>query len=506
MSTSTDSVPEELWLEVLKYLTPADLRSLFATTTTFNRLARPFVFARFVFLPFWFGPEADPSVVEAVHKAGMERLACWLSEPAASLVRSGSVSQAEPDFVNDEEGHGDPVRLESTAHASVDILFNHVIENLGRLSGLKSLHMRLTTLSSTAITQIHRLAVLEELNIRFKSIPDLDENDFSGSHPLALTKLSIHESHTPEAPPRFGLFWLSYMHPLQLHTLSINSSSMWWAQSPDEVPIFAHVRTLTLFWGDDVLHPNFTSNLKKFPAVSDFGLQPRGQSMVFDDSIPDALRHAILEGLQSVLPTIKRLRSTVTDELPSLLMPLTSALAHLEMCPNFFFPPEAIMNKLVESRTVKCVALCLSDDDIVSFVQTGRFFPNVEQLRVTVSCWVDDHHPLRHGIESDLWLAISSTSPLPTTLKVLVVEICIWKNPSTVPSRSTAPLNPTLEQVARLRDAMIARFTALERFGLRGNGFAVVWRKNGDQRIILEAAELRDGEEYFDEVWETRDN
>ncbi|KAJ7061680.1 hypothetical protein C8F01DRAFT_1138096, partial [Mycena amicta] len=500
--------PEELWLEVLTNLTLDDIRSLFATTTSFNRLARPFVFACFVFVPFW--SEVDPSVVEAAHKAGMERLACWFSEPAASLVRSGYVAQADPEFVNfvnDEEGHSDPVRLESTAavRTSTDILFNHVIENLGRFSGLKLLHMRVMTLSSTAITQIHRLAVLEELNIRFKSITGLDENDFIGRHPLGLSKLTIHENRTPEGLPRFGNFWSSFMHPLHLHTLDINISGVWWSQAPEDVPVFANVTTLTLFWAQDVPHPNFAANLKKFRAVLDFGLQPRDdyrQRGGFD-SIPDTLRHALLEGLQSVLPSLTHLRSLAADGVFGLLLPYAPVLAYLQTCTHFSSSTARLLGSLAESKTVKYVALGLIVHDIVSFVQIGQFFPNLEQLRVSVDFWVGQDAGL--GIESELWVAISGPSPLPNTLKVLLFDV--WLLRGDVSDELPYPTSAVnVEQVARLRDAIITRFPALTRLRLKGNGFLIFWRKDGEDRIIVDPADLGRDEDYIDELWEIQDH
>jgi hypothetical protein len=377
---SADEIPEELWLKILATIPRRALRSIFSANRAFNRISRPLVFAEFQLNVYGIPTGGEAEIPHERVEKVKERIDFWLSEAIAPLVRSCWVyliPPPRPVVDDDDQPTPDVLNQRFAYYLPLDHFFGHI----HHLSGLRDLHLSVVAVPENALASIHGLPSLQHLSIYQCWVRESEEHGSSNlaSDHCLLSELSL-SAYEPQGSQN-QIYWSTFFNARHLHHLTLGANLGWWAQDPNNVPVFENVSKLTIHWHDQPIHPNFGALLVKFPAVEDLGLEPDNSlpDMLFSDGVPGDIRAAFGTGFRPRSP-LRRLRGTLPAVAIFSCDAAARALTHLELTTGIYYRPEQVIQQLSTSSTVTCVSLTLSNPDILALNTIVNFFPRLMQL------------------------------------------------------------------------------------------------------------------------------
>ncbi|KAJ6546755.1 hypothetical protein DFH09DRAFT_1506527 [Mycena vulgaris] len=423
--TSQAQVPDELWVEVFKYLPKTCLRDVSSTYRTFSRISRPLVFSDFDFHPYAVGAgdrRLLPSATEV--KRSFERLNFWCSPEIAPLVRSCKITAWVwyPRTFSDTE--------------TPYILLAAFFDRLSCFARLQTLYALCIDFTQIGVVGLCRLPVLTRLHIVNCIVAARERAN--------TTALSLKVSSFILEREREGVdHWITLLDPDYLREMDVELSSHVFARTVANRSPFPHVHklsaimdnSLTMRWGgaDPTVH---ISGL--LPALTEY-TGPCNTLCLF-------------------LP-----RETLTHLVTPRCLPA-----------DFLRQLEGIGTP----HNIPSLDLTFDDFDRAALDKLCRFFPRLTDLQITIIFGGEDS-AIDDGANpkpTTFCHALATSPALPPTLKNLAISWYYEGEDQNIPPVDESDFAP-------LRDALVARCPALTSLRFDGHKFLFRWRKGLDGTV-----------------------
>ncbi|KAJ6546738.1 hypothetical protein DFH09DRAFT_1506489 [Mycena vulgaris] len=438
--TSQAQVPDELWVEVFKYLPKTSLRDVSSTHRTFSRISRPLVFSDFDFHPFagGAGGTVHPSAAEV--KRSFERLNFWCSPEIAPLVRSCKITPW-PRYPRNFSDTETPYILPAA--------FFDRLSCFTRLQTLYAMHVEFTQIG---VVGLCRLPVLKRLHIGDCIVAAREHADTTA---LSLKVSSFILERGLEGVDR----WIALLDPDLLREMDVALSSHIFARTMANTSSFPHVHKLSAIMDNSTVF----DLLSKFPAV---------QTLTMDWGGADPTVH--ISGLLPALTEYTGPCSTLRLFLPRGTL---THLATTRCLPADFLTQ---LEGIGLPHNIPSLDLNFADFDRAALDKLCRFFPRLTDLQITIffggedGAFSDDANP-----EPTTFCHALATSPaLPPTLKNIAIS---WYYEGEDYYENVPPVDES--DFARLRDALVARCPTLTSLWFDGHEFLFRWRKGLDGTV-----------------------
>ncbi|KAJ7505907.1 hypothetical protein B0H11DRAFT_361536 [Mycena galericulata] len=450
--SSRERVPNELWLEIFRYLHPTYLQDISLTHHRFKNLSRRLFFAHLDFRPYDINPYKSIFLPRADIKRSLERLDFWFSDEIAPFVRSCSISPCE---------HLKPMwGLTDTPYILLDLFF----ENLWKFTGLRTLHSRVVGFTQTGVANLCRLPSLADVRIDRWYGAD-KESINTTSLELCVSRFAFIRQGSSESED--VNFWVPLLRPERLRELEMVWIPTRLAETLARIPPFPHVYKLTTGMDLSTMSQNF-SILSHFPGVEIFSI--RGDGEVLDGPGLRLQASTILPGLKEYIGPCQTVSIFLTK---STLTRLTT-----EHCkPQEFI---AQLRGLGAPENLTFLDVTFDDLEIPEFDTICTFFTRLTEFRIKVVYYVEEG---AFGEEDYNYLAtrffngLANTSALPPALERLALRWEFIYHGSMHPPRVDPEDIPSFDE---LHNVLLGRCPALTTFWLDGHDFLFHWRKAPD--------------------------
>ncbi|KAJ6506020.1 hypothetical protein DFH09DRAFT_1289166 [Mycena vulgaris] len=429
--TSQTQVPDELWVEVLKYLPKTSLRDVSSTHRTFSRISRPLVFSNFDFHPYavgFGGSRLLPSAAEV--ERSFERLNFWCSPEIAPLVRSCKITPwvRYPRTFSDTE----------TPYILLAAFFDRLL-CFARLQTLYALRVDFTQIG---VVGLCRLPALTRLHI--------DECIVAARERVDTTALSLKVSSFILERELEGVDrWIALLDPDHLRQMELTVNCRVLARTVANTSPFPHVHKLSAIMNNstvsDLLHSQCAGGAD--PTVHISGLLP-----------------ALTEYTGPC--------NTLCLFLPR------EALTHL-VTPRCL--PADFLRQLEgigRPHNIPSLDLTFDDFERAALDKLCGFFPRLTDLQITIIFGGEDS-AIDDGANpkpTTFCHALATSPALPPTLKNLAISWYYEGEDENIPPVDESDFAP-------LRDALVARCPALTSLRFDGHKFLFRWHKGLDGTV-----------------------
>ncbi|KAJ6546749.1 hypothetical protein DFH09DRAFT_1506516 [Mycena vulgaris] len=386
--TSQAQVPDELWVEVFKYLPKTSLRDVSSTYRTFSRISCPLVFSDFDFHPYTIdadGRRLLPSAAEV--ERSFEQLNFWFSPKIAPLVRSCKITPW-------------PRWLGGRTFSDTEtpyILLAAFFDRLSCFARLQTLYAMRVDFTQIGVVGLCRLPVLTRLHIYECCIVAAQER--ADTTALSLKVSSFILEHGLEGVDR----WIALLDPDHLRQMELPVSSRVSARTVANTSPFPHVHKLSAIMDNSTV----SDLLFKFPAVQTL-------TMHWGGADPTVHISGLLPALTEYTGPCNTLRLFLPRE-------TLTHLATTRCLPADFLTQ---LEGIGTPHNIPSLVLNFADFDRAALDKLCRFFPRLTDLQITIffggedGAFSDDANP-----EPTTFCHALATSPaLPPTLKNLAIS------------------------------------------------------------------------------------
>ncbi|KAJ7061641.1 hypothetical protein C8F01DRAFT_1230879 [Mycena amicta] len=475
-----DSTPPEVWLEIFKLLPKPSLSSIVATCRTFAQLARPLLFATFVFEPYGDDLVGDGSVGDNQLQLYLpphekrpfieERFEFWTSTAIAPFVRFCSVGTWDVD----ERPDGIAVNSDLAL-----ILLDTFLDRIPNFTRLRSLSLYDIKLTSHATSRIfHSLPNLGELDILLQFLPNPDS--FSANAPgPALSKFSLVLDNFYEDD---GLHpYIPFLNPTHLRELNLQCLFHSWSAHPEIIPVFPHVGRLSIHNESmsDIVHQRFAALLPKFPAVEHLTIT--GHLDVKEQVA------GLAAGCQALLSGLKRV--DIAQGLVTVFIPHATRLEDLTIS---YAKSEELLALLRTKKTYTVTSLHVDFDwdraEPGTLERILESFPRLQHLRVNnrvVGLETEEEATIATAFLKTLSAqAPDSRILMPSMLTTLMLA---WSLRYHGVERRDTPRHAPID-LAATREALVALNPSLTSLWLDGTTFLLKWRRRMSDGYVSQQA------------------
>ncbi|KAJ6481768.1 hypothetical protein C8R45DRAFT_1215592 [Mycena sanguinolenta] len=473
---SWEKVPNEVWLEIFRPLSPVTLKALSLTSNKFQAISRQLLFTHLDFHPYAFGLgdtlllPPDSEVQRCLH-----RLEFWYSDEIARHVRSCNITPWR--------SAQSPSRFSVATASSPYILLDAFFRRLQQFTGLKKLYATAIHFTQARVASLCHAPALADVCLIQCSITDAEHFNTTSLH-LGVSRFSFVNRAT--AGDRIALC-LPLLRPQQLTNLYLSCEPHFLGEDVAAIPIFPHVHTLCISMDYSIMTYNL-SVLSKFPAVQSFQITTSWGKFQDGPGVPP--------NTSAVLPVLQR----YTGFCKTLALFLRPTLTHLQV--HYCTPHEFTEQLWGTSNYNNLTSLYITFDDFfdLSVLQTvGSFFPMLTELRFHLNCEVEDYNEaieMAGAFFSQLHLAA-----VPARLQRLAMT-CQFEN---LDELDFWPEDFDAHILDELRDVLVKRCPGLTTLWLDGDGFLFCWRRslNGMEYEYFTADEdeARTKRKTFDDFW-----
>ncbi|KAJ7050660.1 hypothetical protein C8F01DRAFT_1177738 [Mycena amicta] len=452
----TDSVPSEIWLEILTALPKWSVSSVALTNRRFAALARSFLFTH-----FHYRLHEDANAQEI-----LDRLQFWLSNEIAPWVRVCRISWPSWPLARSKN-------IETLSQL-LDALFDRIHV----LVRLRCVELRWIDLQNNHLEKLHRIPTLVELYVNACTFSSPSHT--AASAPIqnsTFRRARIHNFTFVNEGKETMLPWSRFLSSTHLRSLVLVYHTPW-IVNRETLPQFPQVTSLRMSLLSPTLNfagvLNVGELLSRLPALETLDLYANVSS---ENRVLPALRCAITDGCAQSAGSLKWVQVPLLLT-PGILSLETTALTHLVIRPEFDHQssPEELLRVLSPSATITSLQFRLSHMDLDALARIVGHFPFLKELRADVApdyalFYCLPNPPPTYDPVS-LFTAIPESGVFPSNFSALFISYAA-QPPGTASDRG--PID-----VDVLRSAYVARIPGLSSLWLQGDSFMLVWRKGGE--------------------------
>ncbi|KAJ7132650.1 hypothetical protein C8R46DRAFT_1140473 [Mycena filopes] len=470
---SAQKVPNELWLEVFANLSRDTLKDISLTYRAFCRISRPLIFTHFDFHPYCIASNDVLLLPEQEHvDAALERLNFWLSNEIAPYVRSCTITPWRPlgPILATWRWDKNP-----TPHVLLEAFF----ADLASFVGVQQIQAHGVYFTQTAIANLCRLPALTTLRIERFAAPENDTVDLP-SATLGVSKFTVSGAMSDAG----GLaHWIPLLRPDSLRELNAQCSFRLFGPHIETgtLPVFPLVHTFSMTL-DFTAMSRRLAVLAKFPNVQTLTLVGVGH---LSEAPQDT----------GLLPALREYTGPPESLVVFLARPTLTRLT-IPFC-----PPDALMQRLSDAPRVLNITSLDVEFGGLDTEQLDALFarlPHLKDLRLHIVVEVADGAD-DNSFATTFLSALPTTRALPPSLEHLTVS---WQ--FEIDDYENAPQADEPPELPELRDALVARCSALKSLWLDGHYFLFQWRDGGVESFAEDEDDAEEARKGFAAFWEAR--
>ncbi|KAF8173589.1 hypothetical protein K438DRAFT_1850393 [Mycena galopus ATCC 62051] len=432
-------VPNELWLEIFRWVPKKTLKALSLTHTKFKDISRPLVFSHLDLHPYAFAKDVILLPRPANVAKTLERLDFWCTDEIAPHVRPCNSTPWE---------QTETTWSFSKSRSPYHLLFSF-LERLGRFTGLRRFYGRRVYFSQFGMANLCRTPGLTDVQLDNCGVA-------SGEH-IDTTSLYLRVSRvlfSPGVAAQEGVdLWMLLLRPERLLELDLRFDLRLLGKHIADIPSFLHIYklTITMDFGDiSIDHEPLI--LSKFPAVTIFEI------------IDPIERPAVPIEPPTIFPVLQQ----YTGSHPPLTLFLhRSTLTHISIT-NLCSPNDFI----TQSRAIPGpnhitsfnATFNTSNLDMATLGAICAFLPRLTELCLRIV-----HHAPHHAVvhrATTFFTDLADTHALPVALVRLSIT---W---DTVYSPRPA------SNFDEIRESLVGRYPMLRALWFDAHDFVFNWRKS----------------------------
>ncbi|KAF7376512.1 hypothetical protein MSAN_00067200 [Mycena sanguinolenta] len=451
-------VPNELWLDIFRYLPRDTIETISLTSSTFRDVSRPFLFAHFDFHPYAVGKAGaillPPNIV--IDEA-LERLEFYTSDDIARHVRSCKIIAWQSPLWRKIGAAWSSCKFSVTD--SPHTLIAPFFARLDKFTGLQSFHAEEIHFTQSAVASLCRASSLADFRLVRCTFAAGERIDTPSLH-LGVSRFSyLHDEFSLK--DGIGL-WIPLLRLDTIRELELTCNPNIIGESMGSVPLFPLVHTLTITVGGRGGSYNL-SVLSHFPAVEVFSTNASPDSPVT---------------VSTVLPVLRQYAGPC--ETIALFLP-RSTLTHLAIpqCSPRVFIEQLNGNQGPSNMLSLRVAFNSEGFDTKAIRYIRSFFPELKELLIGVFHYdrgpdannIPDPNNI-HNMIAMSFIKLGEPFTLPIGLERMMFT---WIIKYAVVRSSYRIEVPAFSDV---HDALVRRYPALTTVWLDGHNFLFCWRKS----------------------------
>ncbi|KAJ7359889.1 hypothetical protein DFH08DRAFT_1075216 [Mycena albidolilacea] len=487
-----EQIPNELWLEIFRFLPPDALRHLSLTHNKFKGISRPLLYKQFHFHPYASG-QGDTILLPSPTEVNqtMERLDFWCSDEIAPNVRSCEITPWR--MIGPVWSRWETKSLTRPPLTSSWYRYSSAWDSSPVFGN--SMPMGFTSHSPEWLVYVApSLTSLRLENCGVATGAHIDTSSMS----LGVSHFLFHHIVTDAAGN--GDLWIPLLCPEVPLELDITLNPRIFG---DDIPSFPHVHRLSTTMNLSTMSYNL-SILSKFPAVQTFSMDGWGQWLRHE---PDVLVKA-----SSLFPDLRQYTDPCATIALFLLRPTLTHLT-IEYCSPVDLTAElhrtlsldlaAQLRRARGPNGITSFTASLDDLYIATLDTICEFFPRLTELRIDVTSYAEQYEYQDINPRATTFFdELMDISTLPATLERLALT---WELEYDEPEEALTADFPAFDE---LRDALVWRCPSIKALWLDSHEFLFHWRRLLDGSEVEDTAEDAESSEEmrkgFTAFWDTQ--